>query len=361
MENPLSNDIYHSRRIPRIPDIRGDYFRDQTAIIHATPFRRLKYKTQVFFSPQNDHICTRIEHVLHVSTIASTICKGLNLDIELAQAIALGHDLGHAPFGHIGEKTLNILAADIGGFIHEIHSLRVVDKIARNGKGLNLTYAVRDGIVSHCGEDFQKCISPYEYIRNLENITQRQKAPVTLEGCVVRFSDKIAYLGRDIEDAITIGLLSKKDIPSTIKRNLGMTNGEIIDTLVKDVIKTSIKKKMICFSDKKFKLITELKEFNYHKIYNHPLLLKSDTIIKRFLEQFYLYLQEIFLDCGFKENNYKKISSDVGKHFGKFISERKFLYRDIKHPKRCIVDFIAGMTDSFVIDAAKEILLPKPI
>ncbi|MEJ2627542.1 MAG: HD domain-containing protein [bacterium] len=120
MKNPLTDKIYHSRKIPRTPDIRGDYFRDQTAIIHATPFRRLKYKTQVFFSPQNDHICTRIEHVLHVSTIASTICKGLNLDIELAQAIALGHDLGHAPFGHIGEQALNSFTSDIGGFIHEL-------------------------------------------------------------------------------------------------------------------------------------------------------------------------------------------------------------------------------------------------
>lgn len=128
MKNPLKDCIYKKRIEYRKEDIRGPYFRDQTAIIHSMSFRRLKNKTQVFFSPQNDHICTRIEHSLHVSTISASICKGLGLDIDLAQAIALGHDLGHAPFGHAGEKKLNELAKDIGGFIHEVHSLRVVDK-----------------------------------------------------------------------------------------------------------------------------------------------------------------------------------------------------------------------------------------
>ena len=202
MQNPLSNEIYHARQIPRKPDLRGDYFRDQTAIIHATPFRRLKHKTQVFYAPKNDHICTRIEHVLHVSTIATTICKGLGLDVELAQAIALGHDLGHAPFGHVGEIKLDILSREIGGFIHEIHGLRVVDKITRSGHGLNLAYAVRDGIVSHCGEDFKKSIFPHSEYKKLEDIKARMTSPVTYEGCVVRVADIIAYLGRDIEDAI---------------------------------------------------------------------------------------------------------------------------------------------------------------
>ncbi len=361
MKNPLPDKIYHTRRIPRIPDIRGDYFRDQTAIIHATPFRRLKYKTQVFFSPQNDHICTRIEHVLHVSTIASTICKGLNLDIELAQAIALGHDLGHAPFGHIGEKALNSFTSDIGGFIHEMHSLKVVDKITRDGKGLNLTYAVRDGIVSHCGEDFKKTIKPLPEYRDLKNIHKRQHSSVTFEGCVVRFSDKIAYLGRDIEDAIIIGLITINDIPKIIKDNLGTTNGEIIDTLVKDVIKSSQYQDHISFSDEKYELMVQLKEFNYTYIYNHPLITKNNEIITRLLEQLYINLIKLFRKGGFDKNYYKNISLDIANHFGNFIIKRKHIYEKSPHPQRCVVDFIAGMTDSYAYDAAQEIIFPKPL
>ena len=155
--NPFQNETYRIRPKEKKTDCRGDFFRDQTAIIHSLPFRRLKHKTQVFFAPENDHICTRIEHVLHVATIAATICKGLNnsgnwdINAEMAFAIGLGHDLGHAPFGHSGERALNgIFKAD--AFKHEIHSLRVADKLANDGEGLNLTFGVRDGIICHCGE-----------------------------------------------------------------------------------------------------------------------------------------------------------------------------------------------------------------
>ncbi|MFO7890148.1 MAG: HD domain-containing protein [bacterium] len=357
----MSDKIYHTRKIVRKPDIRGDYFRDQTAIIHATPFRRLKYKTQVFFSPQNDHICTRIEHVLHVSTIASTICKGLDLDIELAQAIALGHDLGHAPFGHIGEKALDSFTGDIGGFVHEIHSLKVADKITRDGKGLNLTYAVRDGIVSHCGEDFRQTLTPDSHYRNLDNIDSRQKSSVTYEGCVVRFSDKIAYLGRDIEDAIIIGLITIDDVPKIIRKNLGSTNGEIIDTLVKDVIKTSQGTNQISFSDKKYELMLQLKEFNYTYIYNNPAIIKNNEIITRLLEQLFLNLIRYFKKGGFDKNYYHNTSLNIARHFGKFILKRKQLYEKSEYPERCVVDFIAGMTDSYAYDAAREIMFPKPL
>jgi len=361
MKNPLSDTVYHSRKITRRPDIRGDYFRDQTAIIHATPFRRLKYKTQVFFSPQNDHICTRIEHVLHVSTIASTICKGLDLDIELAQAIALGHDLGHAPFGHIGEKALNKLTSNIGGFIHETHSLKVVDKITRDGKGLNLTFAVRDGIVSHCGENFEQTIKPMQDYREVDDIGKRQKSSLTYEGCAVRFSDKIAYLGRDIEDAITIGLITIHDVPKIIRKNLGSTNGEIIDTLVKDVIKASKNEDHICFTDEKYELMVQLKEFNYTYIYHHPSIIKNNEIITRLLEQLYFYLIKTFKKGGFDQNYYHNTSMNLAKHFGNFIIKRKHLYEKSDHPERCVVDFIAGMTDSYAYDAARELMFPKAL
>lgn len=361
MKNPLPNKLYHARVIPRKPDLRGDYFRDQTAIIHATPFRRLKHKTQVFFSPLNDHICTRIEHVLHVSTIATTICKGLDLDVELAQAVALGHDLGHAPFGHIGEKALNDLAIDMGGFIHEVHGLHVVDKITRDGQGLNLTYAVRDGIVSHCGEEFQKAIRPVTVAKDLESIDQRQTAPTTYEGCVVRVADKIAYLGRDIEDAIAVGLITIQDVPHILKKNLGSTNGEIIDTLVLDVVKHSTGKDIITFSESKFDLICQLKDFNYARIYNHPQILQSDKAIIELLGDLFHHLIQTYRKFGDDIERYNRSGYRTDRHFGKYLEKRQKQYSDSPIPERCAVDFVAGMTDSYALEAAKEILLPQPL
>lgn len=361
MKNPLPDSVYHARVKPRKPDLRGDYFRDQTAIIHATPFRRLKHKTQVFFSPQNDHICTRIEHVLHVSTIATTLCKGLDLDVELAQAIALGHDLGHAPFGHIGEKILNELAADSGGFIHEVHSLRVVDKIARDGRGLNLTYAVRDGIVSHCGESFQQSITPSAKEKNLEAVSTRQSAPLTYEGCVVRMADRIAYLGRDIEDAITAGLITGRDVPHEIKRNLGSTNGEIIDTLVMDVVRTSLKSDAIQLSDARYDLMCRLKEFNYRNIYNHPRILVSDQTISRLLRNLFSHLLESHRKWGFDFHACRQSPFKVDHYFGQYLKPRHRLLENEPGSHRCVIDFVAGMTDSFALESAHDLLFPHPL
>ena len=361
MVNPLSDRIYHSRIKPRKPDIRGDYFRDQTAIIHATPFRRLKHKTQVFFSPQNDHICTRMEHVLHVSTIATTICKGIDLDVELAQAIALGHDLGHAPFGHIGEKALNELSQEVGGFIHEVHGLRVVDKITRDGNGLNLTYAVRDGIVSHCGEEFQRTITPQKEQKDLEIISTRQSSPLTYEGCVVWIADKIAYLGRDIEDAIRSGLITIRDIPENLRKNLGSTNGEIIDTLVMDVVRYSTGTNEIAFSDAKYELICQLRDFNYDRIYNHPLLLQNDHSIINLLQYLIQHLFTVYKKFGNEKGEYVHSAFKVDRHFGEFISKRRHLYNSEPLPTRSVVDFVAGMTDSYALESAKEMLFPQPL
>ena len=361
MNNPLQDELYHSRVRPRKPDLRGDYFRDQTAIIHSSPFRRLKHKTQVFFSPQDDHICTRIEHVLHVSTIATTICKALDLDVELAQAISLGHDLGHAPFGHIGETILNKLAKRVGGFIHEVHGLRVVDLLTRHGEGLNLTYAVRDGIVSHCGEDFTQTIAPQSTAKDLEKINSRQTSPITYEGCVVRVADKIAYLGRDIEDAISVGLITKRDIPKSLKKNLGSTNGEIIDTLVLDLVKTSEGTEAISFSDSKFELICQLKDFNYHYIYGHPVLKQSDERIRGLIEKLFEHLSGQASRMRTEPGSIPKNPFRVDRHFKQFVDERKKLYENEPYPERSIVDFIAGMTDSYALESAREILFPQSI
>jgi dGTPase len=179
MKNPFSESIYLQRTEPRETDVRGDYFRDQTAIIHSTAFRRLKNKTQVFFAPENDHICTRIEHVLHVATIAATICKGLNkygweLDIDMAYAIGLGHDLGHTPFGHAGEMALNKILGGNNAFVHEINSYRQVEYLAKKGQGLNLCFGVKDGIICHNGEKDEQYLKPSQILNNLDKIKTRK-------------------------------------------------------------------------------------------------------------------------------------------------------------------------------------------
>ncbi|GAI25740.1 unnamed protein product, partial [marine sediment metagenome] len=213
-ENPLSEAVYSERVSSRTEDLRGPYFRDQTAIIHSLPFRRLKHKAQVFFSPNNDHVCTRIEHALHVATIAATVAKGLDLNEDMAYAIGLAHDLGQAPFGHAGESVLN---EKTGRFIHEIHGLRIVDKLGNRGRSLNLTYGVRDGIICHCGEALDQEIRPRQEEIDLATITDRSFFPSSYEGCVARMADRIAYLGRDLEDAIYGGFIEVKKMPGVIR------------------------------------------------------------------------------------------------------------------------------------------------
>ncbi|SCY91317.1 deoxyguanosinetriphosphate triphosphohydrolase family protein [Desulfoluna spongiiphila] len=281
-KNPFEDAYYKQRPKEKSYDVRGEYFRDQTAIIHSMPFRRLKHKTQVFFAPNNDHVCTRIEHVMHVASIAATICKGLNkanpdmwdLDAELAYAIGLSHDLGHAPFGHAGESALSEMLPVGTVFMHELNGLRVVDKLANEGRGLNLTYAVRDGVICHNGESFEQEIFPDTDERDLNSIVDRSHNPLTYEGCIVRFADKVAYLGRDIEDAVIAGFIKDSDVPKKLRSELGHSNGQIINRLVKDVIQTSCESGSIKFSDERHELILSLKNFNYNVIYNHKEIIR---------------------------------------------------------------------------------------
>ena len=228
-------------------DNRTEYQRDIHRIIYSQPFRRLRHKTQVFFSPDNDHICTRMEHVVHVASASRTIARHLRFNEDLAEAIGLAHDIGHAPFGHHGEKVLTDLYKKAGfdmPFQHEVNGLRVVDKLAELDRepesGLNLTYEVRDGIISHCGEPpHNREIFPDKDYKNLESIKKRKEAryPCTFEGCIVRMVDKIVYAGRDIEDALVAGLIKEDVIPPDIVEILGNNNDEIINTLLSDLIK----------------------------------------------------------------------------------------------------------------------------
>ena len=359
-QNQLPQDVLWQRVHPRKEDERGHYFRDTTAIIHSYPFRRLKHKTQVFFSPKNDHICTRIEHVMHVASVAAAICRGLELDSDLAWAIGLGHDLGHTPFGHVGETVMDELKSESGGFIHELYSLRVVDYLSNYGKGMNLTYAVRDGIVNHCGEKFEQSIKPDFQQKDLQAIVARDQYPSTWEAVVVRMADKIAYLGRDIEDAVQLKIIEKQDIPDEVVRVLGASNSEIISTLVDDVIESSRAGEGIGFSDTIFHAMKVLKEFNYHSIYLNPILSNYHRYFERILQTLYTYLQEIFKLYGFDIKSYHKEQNLIAVRYADYVVKMRAFYEEVDGGfKNMPFDYLAGMTDDYAMECASEIMIPK--
>lgn len=365
IKNPLPQDVYLKRARPVKGDVRGDYFRDQTKIIHSLPFRRLKHKTQVFFDPSNDHICTRMEHVLHVATIAATICRGLNkegwdLDDDMAYAIGLGHDLGHAPFGHAGETALSKCLAP-AKFNHEKNSYRVVEKLANYGAGLNLTYGVKDGILFHCGEDFKNNhIKPYAKERDLD--AEQTGLPSTYEGCIVRLSDKIAYLGRDIEDAIKAKFLVKSDIPAVLRKEIGESNGEIINTLVLDLIADSAPKGSIGFSPAKFELIDELKKFNYARIYKNPEMAERERVIQKCMQEMFGYFMGLAEKYDFDYPAYAASAQAPAVLFSNYLESMEAVYKKDKRAMApAVTDYIAGMTDSYALEVMQTIMLPTPV
>ncbi len=261
-------------------DTRTPFGRDYTRILHSLAYRRLKHKTQVFFDTTNDHICTRLEHVYHVESISHTIANNLGLNTELTKAISVGHDIGHAPFGHQGETILKILAKKYlkNSFYHEVNSLRFIDEIElledenRKYKNLNLTYAVRDGIVSHCGEKTENNIKPRIKYIDLNNYNKKGKyRPYTWEGCVVRISDKIAYLGRDFEDAKRLNFITREQFINYIKLADAhgckiLNNTTIIQKLITDLCNNSNIEDGLCFSSNIFSLINEMMKYNYEYI-----------------------------------------------------------------------------------------------
>jgi dGTPase len=367
MKNPFPEDVYSTRKQPRETDIRGCYFRDQTAIIHSTAFRRLKNKTQVFFAPDNDHICTRIEHVLHVATIARSICKGLiisgwELDIDMAYAIGLGHDLGHTPFGHAGEVALSQKLGSPTAFIHEINSYRQVEYLANKGKGLNLTFGVKDGILCHNGETDEQKLKPAERPNVLDEIKSRNVSPSSYEGCIMRFSDKIAYLGRDIEDALIAKFIKIEDIPQNVRNVLGDRNGQIIHTLIMDLIEHSKDKDYIGFSDETYQLLTELKAFNYKYIYNHPVLERYDEFCDRIIDNLFNHLTVLLTKYGRDYTAYTKTGIILDKEFGDYLdSMSDFYIGDQNKPEIIVTDYISGMTDVFALQSIKQITIPDSI
>lgn len=343
--------------------IRTDYERDGNRILYSMEFRRLRHKTQVFFNAKNDHICTRMEHVLNVGSIAVTIARTLNMNQDLTYAIALGHDLGHAPFGHSGERVLDkcMKKTDAAAsFQHELHSLRVVEKLATRISrekineycGLNLTFEVKDGIVSHCGEKYNEYSLTRDLTKNpesLHNIKNRGALPYTLEACIVRLVDKIAYVGRDIEDAVRVNLMNMQDIPKDIRNELGHTNGEIINTLVCDMVENSYGRNCIQLSPSKGQALEKLINENVRLIYKADKITRYEKIAENTLEGLFDSLLESLSD--FERLQYS--DQRVYRMFYKFILDKN--YDKYESNAQKVIDFIAGMTDSFAQSCFEEI------
>ena len=318
----------------RETDLRDIFERDYTRIIHSTAYRRLKHKTQVFFSPDNDHICTRIEHVTLVDSISHTIAQYLGLNTNLTHAIAVAHDLGHSPFGHAGEKILSSISMrDLGiSFWHEKNGLDFVDYIElledseSCKQNLNLTYGVRDGIISHCGEIDENSVRPRNDFIDLKDYTKpNQFAPYTWEGCVVKISDKISYVCRDIEDSVTLGILD--NCSNELHKLLNLNNFEninntnVINELVYDLCTNSSFEKGLCFSDKYLNLLNELKAFNYKNIYFCDRIQPSIRYFEVVLNEIYNILKSYYSnDLQTSLNKLCHVYPKLGNSFKGFIN-----------------------------------------
>jgi len=358
----------------RADKFRTEFQRDIHRVIYSQSFRRLRHKTQVFYFPQNDHVSTRMDHVLFVASAARTVARCLGLNEDLAEAIGLAHDIGHAPFGHQGEvfikdeiivknKSLEKLMPSFG---HEVYGLRVVDKIAkrdREAPGLNLTWEVRDGIISHCGEDFTSCkLVPGSKDKKLCEIKNRDDAgfPATLEGCIVRLIDKVAYCGKDIEDAIAAEVIEESDVPENINSKLGKTNGKIIGSFLESIIKESYNKDYIAISREYGDLMHSLIDFNRTKIYHSDESERYGKQARQSVKLLFADLKDVYL----KTDKFKKFEKDnktpnVHKIFAKYVKDMKGIYTDSDPDELVVLDFIAGMTDSFVVRSFQELFIPQ--
>ena len=378
-------------------DVRSEFGRDYTRILHSLAFRRLKHKAQVFCNAaENDHVCTRIEHVMHVESVSYTIARYLGLNTELTKAISVAHDLGHAPFGHQGERVLDrICQSELRGrFWHERNGLRLVDdvELLENNNGvywnLNLTYAVRDGIISHCGElNNNKIIPRGEPIDLMEKFVQPgQYEPFTWEGCVVKIADKIAYLGRDIEDAIALGILDSDDVKDLRERTRergdeAINTSVIMHNMIIDVCKNSTPQRGICLSSEYSNKLNIIKRFNTDRIYNNKKMKPFDDYAELVIFELYTALMDVYdgrttLDrIRESASSYPILMGDFGSFLVNYLtlSEAEIesagferpelhntaLYEDLSNRRIytiAVIDFIAGMTDQYAIKVFNELL-----
>ena len=299
------------RQVPEEPcDIRTDFQRDRDRILHCKAFRRMKHKTQVFLAPEGDHYRTRLTHTLEVAQISRTIARALSMNEDLTEAVALGHDLGHTPFGHAGEKVLNEIVK--GGFSHERQSLRVVDRLEKNGEGLNLTFEVRNGIVNHRSDGH----------------------PATLEGKIVQLSDKIAYVNHDIDDAIRAGILTEDMLPQDCTAVLGRSIKERLDTMIHAVIFASAGRNGIAMTDDVYAAMSGLRDYMFDNLYKGSIAKVEEEKAKDLVRSLYDYYLTHFEEC--------------------FGEEPRDSSRE-----QAVCDYISGMTDDYAIHCFKELFVPK--
>lgn len=305
--------------------VRTCYQRDRDRIIHSKSFRRLKHKTQVFFAPQGDHYRTRLTHVLEVSQIGRTIARALRLNEDLVEAIALGHDLGHTPFGHAGEAALN--EVNPLGFSHYRQSIRLVECLEKNGRGLNLTLEVRDGILKHS--------------KGRGSILNADDKPITQEALVVRIADIIAYVNHDLDDALRANIIKLSDLPNDILSVIGQSYSGRIDVMVKDVIFNTIKNdyETVSPSDGMLETIYNLRDFLYERVYEHPSIIQEFNKAKKILKELYFYYLQ-HLDIIKEKYSFQDQSKD----------DDKFTIAS---------DFVSGMTDRFALSCYKSLFVPN--
>ncbi|MFC1825163.1 deoxyguanosinetriphosphate triphosphohydrolase family protein [Thermodesulfobacteriota bacterium] len=338
---------------------RQNFALDTDRILHSLAYSRYIDKTQVFYLIKNDHITHRVLHVQLVSKIARTIGRLMRLNEDLIEAIALGHDIGHTPFGHDGEKFLSALSKTYGlnPFLHNIQGVRFLDKIERKGKGWNLSLQVLDGILCHDGELHSQALVPNnekDFHRFEEELKQKADnpaidlRPMTLEGCVVRMADTISYIGRDIEDAIRLGLIVREEIPEDCRLVLGETNGTIVYTLVEDLVANSLDKGYVCFSSEIGEALKKLKKFNQDRIYTGEKV-KDQTPKVRLM--FELLFEKYFRDL--EEGNE---DSQIYKAFLEGMTPE---YRTMTPKAHIVRDFIAGMTDEYFLTRCQNHFFPQ--
>lgn len=338
---------------------RQNFSVDTDRILHSLAYSRYIDKTQVFYLIKNDHITHRVLHVQLVSKIARTIGRLLRLNEDLIEAVALGHDIGHTPFGHDGEKFLSSIckAHHIGHFFHNIQSVRYLQKIERKGKGWNLTLQVLDGIFSHDGEMHARALEPQKD-KNFDLLEHEMRLkkedlsldilPMTLEGCVVRMADTISYIGRDIEDANRLGLIDREDLPKACTQVLGDTNGTIVYTLVEDLVINSLDKPHVSFSKEVGEALKRLKEFNEEHIYKNPRVKDQTEKIK--------LMFELLFDKYCRDFEVGNEESDI---FSKFLDGMSLEYREGTPTAGIVRDFIAGMTDEYFLDQCHKNFIPQ--
>ncbi len=381
----------------REEEIRSEFARDYTRILHCSAYRRMKHKTQVFYNGGgNDHICTRIEHAAHVESVAGTIGSFLGLNTELIKAIAMGHDLGHAPFGHQGERCLNQISQEFLGkpFWHEKNGLRLVDHVEllednyRHLRNMDLTYAVRDGIISHCGEQDRNMLKPREEAIDLEEdfLEAGEYEPYTWEGVVVKLSDKIAYLGRDIEDAITLGMLERSQVEA-LEEMAQLSDERAINTtvithnMILDICRNSSPEQGIGLGKECLRHLNTIKKFHTRHIYEHPRLPPfvrySELVLKEIFKVLYeIYDEErTFDEISRMEKYYPCLMKPFGQWLARYVAmptakintsgftrpecDNEKIYGDLKDPDlyiEAVFDYIAGMTDSYAVRVYGELL-----